>query len=132
MPSVRPGGESLLDVNITSTPSVCGKFSSLKKMRLDGTLGREQYRQQISAVPSHQNISAPDGILSKLSGVVGGGLAEPSVQGQAAAALFWVENNMGYADDNVAFVKGSFSTYIPNPAMCQSYGRNGGGKQTLS
>ena len=43
--------------------------------------------------------------MSNLSGVVGS-LAKPDMQGQAAAAGFWAENNTGYTDNDVAFVKG--------------------------
>ena len=70
------------------------KIRSLKKMRLDGTLGREQEQQKISAAPSQKNTLALERIVLNLSGVFGS-LAKPDMQGQAAAAVFRAEKNTG-------------------------------------
>ena len=81
-------------------------------MRLDGMLGREQYQKQISAAPSQKNTSELERIVSNLLGVVGS-LAKPAMQGQAAAAVFRAEKNMGYTDNDVAFVKGLCHVFEP-------------------
>ena len=81
-------------------------------MRLDRTLGREQDQQQISAAPSQQDALALDIIVSNLSVVVGS-LANPTMQGQAAAAGFWAKKNMGYNDNDVTFVKGICHVFKP-------------------
>ena len=80
------------------------KIWSLRKMHLDGMLGREQEKQIISATLSHNITLALELIVSKLLGVFGSP-AKPDIQGQAAKERFWEENNTGYTDNNVTFVK---------------------------
>ena len=70
----------------------------------------------IGATPSRDNTSALDRTVSNLSGVIGN-FAKPAIQGHSMAAGFRSENNTGYTDNNVAFVKGLchiFETcYVP-------------------
>ena len=99
------------------------KFRSLGKIRLYGTLGREQDQQQMSAAPSHQNTSALERIVSNSLGVFGG-LANPDMQRQATAENFRAEKNTDTLT-TMSHFWGGFAIYL-NPSMCQSYGRSGG------
>ena len=68
------------------------KVCLLKKMRIDYTLGQKQEKIIMIAIPSNNNTSALERIVSNLSGVVGS-LSNPAIQRQAAAVGFWEENN---------------------------------------
>ena len=66
----------------------------------------------MSATPSHNNTSELDCIVSNLLVVVGN-LVEPAMQVQGAAGGFRAENNTGYTDNNVSFVKGLCHVFEP-------------------
>ena len=64
------------------------KVCLLKKMRIDYTLGQKQEKIIMIAIPSNNNTSALERIVSNLLGVLGN-LEKPAMQEQAAAAGFW-------------------------------------------
>ena len=93
-------------------------------MRLDGTLGWEQNKQQMSAAPSQKNTSALERIVSNLSGVVGS-ISRPAMQGQAVASGFRSERSTGYTENDVAFVKGLCHVFKPRyvPDLWKEWGK---------
>ena len=118
-------GNSLLNVKIVSTLLVCGKFGRWKNAPRSHA-GPETRKTKNECSTITENTLALEHIVSKSSGVVGS-LSKPAMQGLSAAAGFWAENNTGYTDNDVAFVKGMFHVF--EPTMCQSYGRSGKNKR---